>query len=454
MRHVVSKNDILWGYLSQFLTIGSNLLLLPFILIYLSAEDIGVWYVFITMVSLVQLLEFGLLPTISRYISYIYAGANEILEGDVVTTEAEKINHKLLISVIHASKKIYLKLSIISFIVIFFGGTYYLSTLDYRGDTYDMYASWCGYGLSTIILFYFGYYNAMLKGRGDQTMLNKIVVISKLTSVFFTIPFLIMGFGLVSVAFGVLASAIVDRVLVRRAIDFKQYSLSMVLNPDSISTKDYTRVIWSKAKLMGLVQVGNFLTTRCSLFIVSSYIGLDAAAKYGFTLQVTSVAVIVASMYFGLQMPRLSSEHIRGDLYIVRKIFSKALGVSWAILFLLCIFIMSVGPIFLSFFTKNVELLPTGILCVFLTSAMLEMNHSLCTAFLTTKNKFDFAFPIFATGVLIVIFSYILGSMYGLWGVVISQLLCQLLYNNWKWPLTVFSELNMSFKDPIFSLKK
>ena len=83
---------------------------------------------------------------------------------------------------------------------------------------------------------------------------------------FFDNPLLIMGFGLVSVSFGVLASAIVDRVLVRRAIDFKQYSLSMVLNSDDI-TKDYTRSIWSKAKLMGLVQVGNFLTTRSSLLL-------------------------------------------------------------------------------------------------------------------------------------------------------------------------------------------
>ena len=34
---------------------------------------------------------------------------------------------------------------------------------------------------------------------------------------------------------------------------------------------------------------------------------------------------LFASMYFGLQMPRLSSEHIRGDLY--SKKYLKALGV-------------------------------------------------------------------------------------------------------------------------------
>ena len=85
-------------YLSQSLIIGSNLLLLPFILIYLKTlRDIGCLVRFITMVSMVQLLEFGLLPTISGYISYIYAGANEILGGDVVTTEKRKNKSSIIV---------------------------------------------------------------------------------------------------------------------------------------------------------------------------------------------------------------------------------------------------------------------------------------------------------------------------------------------------------------------
>lgn len=444
MQHLIDKKDIVWGYLSQFLNIGSNLLVLPFILMYLSPEDIGIWYVFIAMVGLIQLLEFGFLPTISRYISYIYSGAKRISENEIAPSDGETIDFKLLHNIIESSRKIYLIIAIISTIVIIFGGTWYLSTLSYKGDIYNVYFSWNIYGISTIILFYFGYYNSILKGRGDQTTLNKIVVISKLTNILFVIPLLCMGFGLISIAIGGVSSTLVDRLLVRRAV-FSKHASELSLAAQVVDDEDYTKIIWNKAKLMGVVQIGNFLTTRCSLFIVSSCISLDAAAAYGFTLQVTSVVVIIASMYFGLQMPRFSAEYVNGSIESIRELVSKGLGISW-IIFLLCsIFIVSTGPFLLSVLTPNVELLPTAMLCVFLVSALLEMNHSLCTAFLTTRNNLIFTSSIFMTGVLIVITSYVLGGYYGLWGIVISQFACQILYNNWKWPLVVSRCLNINF---------
>ncbi|MGI9875670.1 O-unit flippase-like protein [Vibrio chagasii] len=452
MKYRVEKKDVIWGYLSQALNMASSLMLLPFILYFLTQEDVGVWYVFITFIGLIQLLEFGFLPTISRYISYVFSGADEISDKYVPEeVNKDSVNVQLLSNIISASRNIYLFVSIISFAIISVGGTYYLSTLDYSGDRVLLYFSWLVYGSATVILFYFGYYNALLKGRGDQTQLNKVIVFSKLTNIACAIPLLYLGYGLLSLSIGMLCSAVVDRILVRLSV-FDNSAYDTIEAFKLKCTKGYTSVIWKNAKLMGVVQLGNFLTVRASVLIVSSIISLEAAAMYGFTLQITSIAVIVASMYFGLQLPYMNSEQVKGNIEGIKRAFCRSLGLSWLLFLIFAIALLTIGPHLLAFVSKNTQLLPSAMLFVFLVAAFLEMNHSLCTAFLTTKNEIIFMWPLFITGVLISFCSIVFAYFYGLWGVILSQLILQILYNNWKWPLLVFRELNIRGLEPVTSL--
>ncbi len=46
-----------------------------------------------------------------------------------------------------------------------------------------------------------------------------------------------------------------------------------------------------------------------------------------------------------------------------------------------------IGPSVLSLISDTAHLLPRNMLVIFLISAFLEMNHSLCTSYLTTKIK-------------------------------------------------------------------
>ncbi|MFH4584480.1 O-unit flippase-like protein [Vibrio diabolicus] len=454
MKHRVTRSDVVWGYLSQILNMASSLILLPFILYFLNQEDVGVWYVFITFIGLVQLLEFGFLPTISRYISYVFAGANDISDKNIPDSEVGgDVNLNLLSNIIYASRKVYLAVAVVSFFIISIIGTFYLSTLDYSGDKNDLYISWLIYGSATVIIFYFGYYNALLKGRGDQTQLNKVIVFSKLANVLCSIPLLYYGYGLLSLSLGMLCSAIVDRVLVRLSV-FDSRATETIQAFKLNMTQDYTRVIWNNAKRMGVVQLGNFLTVRGSVLIVSSIVGLNAAAMYGFTLQITSIAVIVSSMYFGLQLPYMNAEQVRGNVDGIKKVFCRSLGLAWVLFLSFSLLLVMLGPYILEAISQSTKLLPINILIIFLIAAFLEMNHSLCTAFLTTKNDIIFMWPLFITGVLITAFSIIFAHFYGLWGVVLSQFILQLIYNNWKWPLLVFRELNIGALKPLTSLVK
>ena len=115
MKIQITKKDIIWSYASHILQTGSGVFLLPIILNKLSPEELAIWYVFLAITALVTLLDFGLLPTIMRNISYIFSGARELSKEGVVIQKAEMdIDYGLLKSMIKTTKRLYM---IIAFIV-------------------------------------------------------------------------------------------------------------------------------------------------------------------------------------------------------------------------------------------------------------------------------------------------------------------------------------------------
>ena len=102
----VSNSELLWAYSAQFLNVGSGIILIPIAIMFLSTEDLGLWYLFIAISSLAQLLEFGFQPTISRMTSYIYSGANELV-AEGLPKKGSSISYQLLFDLIQASKLLY-----------------------------------------------------------------------------------------------------------------------------------------------------------------------------------------------------------------------------------------------------------------------------------------------------------------------------------------------------------
>lgn len=74
----ISRKDIIWNYLGYGFSFGTNILLLPIVLYYLPTEELGLWYIFLSVGAFVAMFDFGFSPQIARVITYSYAGADEI----------------------------------------------------------------------------------------------------------------------------------------------------------------------------------------------------------------------------------------------------------------------------------------------------------------------------------------------------------------------------------------
>ncbi|XNJ81439.1 O-unit flippase-like protein [Vibrio cyclitrophicus] len=326
-----SKKDVIWGYLAQFLNIGSGIIIIPVAIKYLTTEELGLWYLFIAIAGLAQLLEFGFQPTISRMISYVYSGAKYLLPTGIPEM-GKDINYQLLYDLISASKKIYRYISITTAVFLLTIGTYYLNT--FQEFEVNQLIAWVVFSSSTIINFYFSYLNGIIIGKGEQLVLYRIVSFSKLLMLMVSVPLLVLNYGLMSMAIGTFVSLLITRLLLYKQLNDKQKldvnRLSLI---DKVSLSQ-VKIVWKAAWKLGLTSLGAFLILRANQFIASSYLGLQVAASYGLTIQIISVLSSVSAMYFTLNLPRINALQSLKDRVKIKPLVKKTFVVVYLLYFL------------------------------------------------------------------------------------------------------------------------
>lgn len=436
----VTQKDIIWGYLSQFLNIGSGIIIIPVAIKYLTAEDMGLWYLFIAIAGLAQLLEFGLQPTISRMTSYIYSGAKE-LRAEGLPDKGDLLNPQLLFDLIYAAKKMYRYVSIGAALILIIIGTLYLKTFDEFQS--EQFWAWLIFSMSSIINFYFTYFNGLMTGRGDQKELYRVTAISKLIMLLLAVPLLMNQIGLLSMAISTFVSMIVARVLLYRAFYTSSREEIQKIKNITIISFNYTKTLWLSAWKLGTTSLGSFLILRANMFIASSFLGLKVAASYGLTVQVISILSTVSAMIFSLNLPKLNALQSIGDKVGLKSLFKRSLIITHLLYFIGAICLIFIGIPLITLISSNTQLVGFSTLLLMLVMYQLELNHSMCSTYLTTLNKVPFMYAALFSGGVIVFSGLMLSNFtaIGILGLVLSQFLIQLMFNNWYWPMVAYRDL-------------
>lgn len=441
---IKAHNDAIWGYCAQLLNIGSGLILLPLMLHFLGSNDLGLWYSFLAITSLVQLLEFGLQSTITRYISYIFAGAQNISAGEVPTEHGKKINHSLLHDMIMACRRTYFVISCSAFIVLLTIGSYYIYlTTKTQNNTNEALLTWLLYSIGIAINFYFTYLNGIFQGAGQQSIVNKTISINKISFLLISSILIITKPSLNGIIIASFISIITSRlyIITKFNIFFKSKKQSAPTNNEQ--TNHLIKLLWHSTWRLGVVQLGSFMILRVNQLIASSTLGLSTAASYGISLQILSVLCTFSSLPFTLNIPQITSMHVKKDKANTIKIYKNSLYFCWITFSAGAILLILLGGPILGIIKSKTHLLDTIWLTALSITLLLELNHTISATFLTTLNKVPFVNASLISGGAVVTLS-ILSINYtqlGIGGLILSQGIVQAFYNNWKWPLTVSRHL-------------
>lgn len=432
------RQDIIWGYISTGLNIGSGLIMLPVVLHLLSVEEVGIWFVFITLAGFAQILEGGFLSTFTRNTAYVYGGAQSLLHEGLAasTTKGTPLNLQLLADLFAASRIIYRRLAGLALVGLIGGGTYYLSTImTGKQDVMYYYYSWWSFAIGYIVALYYGYYTAILQGRGDIAKANKVITITRGSFLIIATLSLILGFGLLGIGVASLISCILGRIFARMYyLDFSRPEVSDIehIQPEPIRI---IKTVWHNSRRLCLVTFSTFLIQRASILLASSFLGLKVAASFGMTLTILITLTGISTVFLQIHMPHMSTLQSKGDNISLRAVLGETFIVGWFTYLAIFVPLFFLGEPVLSLISSKVTLLPDYQLLALGIIFFLELNTGISGGYLTTTNKIPYVQAVFWSGFTIVVAEACLlaYSDLGVWSLIIAHGGVQLSWNYWKW---------------------
>jgi len=444
--HAIGRNDLMWAYIAQFLRIGLGLLMLPVVMHYMTSEEVGLWFIFITVAGLAQLLELGFQPTLARNVAYIYSGAQELSAFGLGGQDSGELNRELLADLVCAAQWIYRRITLLVAIALWGGGSLYIfSVLPKTVDEFEVISGWVAFSAGMIINFYYAYLNALLQGRGDITLGNKVIVLAQLVSISMGAFLVFLGFGLQGLGLASLLSAILGRVMVYYYVYSSRDEMKDLVSSNH-RKKEFISILWYNSWRFGLVMLGVFLIWRANILIAASCLGVVEAGSYALAIQLFFLVHSIATVPFQTALPGLNALRSQNEMGLLYSRFTPLL---FAAILILCLgsgVILFFGNDVLEMIGSN-TFLPNGFVLLIMSIVfILEINHGTCANFITTGNTIPFVSAALYTGLAIVILSYVLTPIYGVMGLILSQAVMQLLYNNWKWP----HEIAVLFSSPYY----
>lgn len=452
----VKKNDVIWSYIAQFLSIGASAITLPFILNKLSAEEIGLNYILITVGSVIALVDLGFAPQFARNFTYVLSGVQD-LQKEGIGNKGDTINYELLGYLLKTARYIYGLLAVFAIILLLSIGTPYVyKTTDGFNAVPNALYIWIIYSFGVLFQIFYSYYFSMLLGAGKIKEQKYALIGNKIIYMIVTIGGLYLGWGLMSVALAQLISPFFGRAL--SYYYFYTPDLKSQLSKYKFEVRerviDIFRTLWYNAKRTAVMSIGAYAILRFSMFIAGLYLSLDEFASYGLMVQLVGILGTVSCTLIQISQPRLASLRASGNLKRLIHHFSIAYD-AFILLFIIGGLILILwGATILSMIKSNAVLPDRLILIVYLIVMFLEFNHSNFAILISTANKVPFAPASIITGIFVCIGILIVVkyTTWGILGIVTVQGICQASYQNWKWPQMAIKQLSTSYLNIIIAI--
>lgn len=448
----IDRKDIFWSYAATFLRIAAAALLLPFILRMMPAEMVGIWSVFMTITAFASLLDFGFSASFTRNVTYVFSGVSALkAQGfESVLAENKSIDYGLLKGMISAMRWIYLRTSVILFLILATIGTWYIHSIlhNYKGDTLEVYISW--FILCTINTYnlYTLYYDSLLQGKGLIKRSKQIVIVGQSIYLGIAAILIIAGFGLIAIVSAQASSVIIVRWLSYHS--FFTFEIRQKLKETVTRHKnEVLKAIYPNALKIGLTSIGGFMVQRSAIIIGSLYLSLEAIASYGITMQLIAVIASLAGIYTTTYQPKIAQLRVEQDIPTIKELYIKGQFVLVFTYILGGLGLLLFGEWGINLIGSQTQLMSIWLIIIALILSFEQSNLIIAGGILLSKNEVPFFRAALISGISIIFGLIVFFQLFdwGLFIMLLVPLIVDVSYQTWKWPLEVKKELNISFED-------
>jgi O-antigen/teichoic acid export membrane protein len=446
----ITNRDVVWGYLGTILKIAINVILLPVVYNFLTGQEIGIWYIYISVGSIVNLLDFGFTSTLSRNIAYSWSGADQLQKENVKHIEPNAEPNVILFKkVLKMSKFVYLAIGLIALLILLTAGTIYINYIGQDFDGRYLIESWIIYIIAVFINLYMGYFSAFLRGVGAIYQYNKALVFSKLIQIIISLILLNMNYGLIAMTSAYFLSGLSYRVL-SKMFFYNYENVGYLLDKNNVEIKFHELkesflIIWHNAWRDGLITVSKYLTTQASTILASFFLTLTQTGIYSLSLQVVTVIINVSSSLYTIYQPTMYELYIKKNMSKLKDLMATSIVIYTTLSFVGIVLFNTVGVYILEIIKPNSEINQVFILIMFIYMFLLQ-HHSLYASYISNTNRLPYVKSFVISSIFTIIFELLLLSLtnLGIWSLLVGPIFVQLVYNNWRWPIFVLNELNIN----------
>lgn len=429
-------SDVAFGIAAQILQMGSSLLLLPIIVARLDNDEVGFWYVFMTIQTLVYLIDFGFVPTFSRNFNYVFAGATAILEeGLPPPPRRSEVHATLLISLLATSRQVYAVMTLITAVVLGTAGTLYVGHLSAdTGLSGSIWVDWTIFSATLVGHTYFQWQITVLNGADRLRESYEVAVVSRLVQVVASVIGLIISPSLTTLVLAYALSAVIMRVhlhlCMRDILSKVRYRRA-----DTRRYPGLMSLLWRNTHRYGIVLLSSFLIARFNIMVIAWFLGVAMSAQFAIANQALVAIMGVSHVLISTNSPKLINAKVHGDVPRAQKILSASLVFMWVVFLCGVAGLVLLGPFLIGLIRKTAELPDLSVMLLMASAAFIESNLQIATGVITNDNKIPFRRAYVVAGVLVAGGCVLAGHAgFGLATFLIIQIGVQLSYNAWKWP--------------------
>lgn len=430
--------DVVWNYLGIFFSLGSQVIWLPVLIHYLPPDILGLWYVFVSIGGLVELMDSGFTPTLSHCMTYAWSGAADLKKHGVsFSSEKSEPNYALVCGMLATCRRLYFAIALAATLLMATLGTVYIQRIAAEYLSWQIYATWGLYVISTFINLYIGYYSIVLTGIGDVFRRNKANIIAKGVFLSAGIIGLLSGFGILSLGVAYFASGFVMRSLCKHYLLRVHHFDDLLQNyrhQKQYSKRHILAMMWPNAWRDGLVTVTFYLTGQATVLLSSNFLSLYETGIYSFSMQVINAIIGISYGMFGAYVPSIQSAYVSRNRDLMRILYAKSMACG-LFLSITGITVFATIGIPIVRWLRHDFTIERPVFLVLAFSIYLMARHRNSACFIATMNRLPYTFSFIFFGILTLLCTYIGLSRFGLglWGIVLIPLVVQSLYNNWKW---------------------
>lgn len=454
MKIELSRKDIVWSYIGTVMSMGANLLMLPFLMYFLDSDMLGLWYVFTSIGAIATLFDFGFAVTFARNITYCWSGAKGLKKEDVYFSNNTEPDYFLMKQVLATCRVIYGILASAALLLLLTAGTGYIKYVSRELSGIVPVVAWVIYAVAVVLNLYFGYFTSFLRGVGAIEQTNKSMVYARIVQILVTVVLLASGNGIIGVCVAYLTYGMVFRLLGKKGFYiYRDIGAKLANIKESVSSEQIIEmfsVVWHNAWKDGTISICNYFCNQVSTVICSMYLPLSQTGVYSIGVQIASAIAQIASTLYGTCQPELQAAYIGSNIRKMRKTMSLIV-MSFVYLFICGTIIFIVVGLPLLKIVKPDAVVSVPVLLGLCGYQFILKFRNCYTSYFSCTNRIIYLNGFITSAFFCVLLSFIMiGPLqFGVWGLIWAQLISQVIYNVWHWPIIVHKEMNLSVKDMV-----